>query len=87
MLRAALLGLLLLDIVFFSLFYCGIAGEFRQRYGENGRVFFWLGVVALGWIVPFLLLLQGEIVEMLPVVFLLVGALTVRIGLVFLPRR
>lgn len=86
-LRAALLGLLLLDVVLFLLFYRGIAGEFRQRYGENGSLFFWLGVVAFGWIIPFLLLLQGEIVEMLPLVFFLVGALTVRIGLVFLPRR
>ena len=86
-LRNALLALLLLDIIFFFLFYRGIAPVFRQRYGENGKLFFWLGVVALGWIVPFLLLLQGEIVEMLPVVFLLVGALAVRIGLVFLPRR
>lgn len=86
-LRAALLGLLLLDVVFFFLFYRGIAKVFRQRYGENGRLFFWLSVVALGWIVPFLLLLQGEIVEMVPAVFLLVGALAVRIGFVYLPRR
>jgi hypothetical protein len=78
-LRAALLGLLLLDVVFFLLFYRGIAQAFRQRYGENGKLFFWLGVVAFGWILPFLLLVQGEIVEMLPVAFLLVGALTVRI--------
>ena len=59
---------------------------FKQRYGANGRMFFWLGVVALGWIVPFLLLVQGEIVELLPAVFFLVGALAVRIWFVLLPR-
>jgi Ni/Fe-hydrogenase subunit HybB-like protein len=85
-LRAALFGLLLLDILLFLLLYRAIAGAFKQRYGSNGGLFFWLGVVALGWIVPFLLLLQGDIVEMLPAVFFLLAALIVRIWFVLLPR-
>jgi Ni/Fe-hydrogenase subunit HybB-like protein len=85
-LRAALLGLLLLDILLFIPLYRAIAPTFKQRFGENGRLFFWLGVAALGWIIPFLLLLQGEIVEMLPAVFFLLGALVVRIWFVLLPR-
>ncbi|MFN8465503.1 MAG: NrfD/PsrC family molybdoenzyme membrane anchor subunit [Caldilineaceae bacterium] len=85
-LRAALLGLLLLDILLFVPLYRAIAPTFKQRYGENGRLFFWLGVAALGWIIPFLLLLQGEIVEMLPAVFFLLAAVVVRIWFVLLPR-
>lgn len=85
-LRMALLGLLLLDVMLFILLYRAIAVTFKQRYGSNGRTFFWLGVVAMGWIVPFLLLLQGEIVELLPAIFFLVGALVVRLWFVLLPR-
>lgn len=85
-LRAALLGLLLLDILLFIPLYREIARTFQQRFGANSRMFFWLGVVALGWIIPFLLLVQGEIVELLPVLFLLLGATVVRIWFVLLPQ-
>jgi Ni/Fe-hydrogenase subunit HybB-like protein len=85
-LRAALLGLLLLDILLFIPLYREIAPTFKQRFDENGRMFFWLGVAALGWIIPFLLLVQGEIVELLPVLFLLLGATVVRIWFVLLPQ-
>jgi Ni/Fe-hydrogenase subunit HybB-like protein len=77
-LRLALLGLLLLDVVLFLLLYRNVGETFGARYGDNGRTFFWLGVVAIGWIVPLLLLLQGQIVAMLPVVFLVAGGLPPR---------
>jgi Ni/Fe-hydrogenase subunit HybB-like protein len=86
-LRLALLGLLLLDVVLFLLLYRDIAATFRARYGDNGRTFFWLGVVASGWLVPLLLLVQGEIVALLPVVFLVLGGLVARLGIVLLPPR
>ncbi len=85
-LRAALLGLLLLDILLFTVLYRSIAPTFHHRYGANGRMFFWLGAAALGWAVPFLLLVQGEIVDLLPAAFFVVGASAVRIGFVYLPR-
>jgi Ni/Fe-hydrogenase subunit HybB-like protein len=86
-LHAALLGLILLDFLLFILLYRGVAATFKQRFDANGQMFFWLGVIALGWIVPFLLLVQGEIVELLPVLFFLLGAIVVRIWFVLLPQN
>jgi hypothetical protein len=86
-LRPALFALLVVDVLLFLLLYRGIAPAFRLRYGGTGRTFFWLGVAAFGWIAPLLLLLQGEIVEMLPVVFLVLGGLVARLGIVLLPLQ
>ena len=85
-LRIAMLALLVLDVVFFGLLYRGIAPAFKSRYGPNQTVFFWLTVVAAGWLLPFLLLLQGAFVELVPPLFIALAALVVRYALVFLPH-
>ncbi len=85
-LRGVMLALLVLDVVFFWLLYRGIAPRFRERYGPNQTVFFWLTVVAAGWLLPFFLLLQGSFVELIPPMLIVVAALTVRYAVVFLPH-
>ena len=86
-LRSALLALLVLDVVFFVLLYRGVAPVFRARFGPNQKTFFWLTLAAAGWILPVLLLLQGTLLEALPLLFLLLGAVTVRNAFVMIPRR
>lgn len=85
-LRAATLALIVLDIVFFALVYRSIAPVFRARFGPNQKTFFWLTLVAAGWILPLLLLLQGALLEALPIVFIVLGAITVRNAFVMIPR-
>ena len=87
MLRGVMLALLVLDVVFFWLLFRGIAPGFRVRYGPNQTVFFWLTVVAVGWLAPFLLLLQGSFVELIPPLLIAVAALVVRYAVVFLPHK
>ena len=85
-LRTAMLALLLLDIVFFALVYRSLAAVFRARFGPNQKTFFWLTLVAAGWILPTFLLLQGTLLEALPIVFIVLGAITVRNAFVMIPR-
>lgn len=86
-LRSALLALLAIDVVFFVLLYRGVAPVFRARFGPNQKTFFWLTLTAAGWILPALLLLQGALLEALPLLFLVLGAVTVRNAFVMIPRR
>jgi hypothetical protein len=85
-LRAAMLALIGLDLFFFVLLYRSLAPVFRARFGPNQKTFFWLTTVAAGWLLPFLLLLQGALLELLPPLLILLGAVTVRNAFVMLPR-
>ncbi|MFN8471175.1 MAG: NrfD/PsrC family molybdoenzyme membrane anchor subunit [Anaerolineae bacterium] len=84
MLRGAMVALLVLDVIFFWLLFRGIAPTFKARYGPNQTVFYWLTVVAAGWLLPFFLLLQGSFVELIPPLFIALAALAVRYAVVFL---
>ncbi len=85
-LRTAMVALLFLDVLYFALLYQSIAPLFRTRFGPNQKTFFWLTLVAAGWILPLLLLLQGALLEALPMILIALGAVTVRNAFVMLPR-
>lgn len=85
-LRPALLALLLLDVIFFFLVYRALAPVFKTRYGPNQKLFFWLTLVAAGWLLPFLLLLPGAYLELLPPLLILAAAIAVRFAFVLLPQ-
>lgn len=85
-LRIAMFALLLLDVLYFVLLYRSIAPVFRVRFGPNQKTFFWLTLVAAGWLLPLLLLLQGALLEALPMVLITLGAVTVRNAFVMIPK-
>jgi Ni/Fe-hydrogenase subunit HybB-like protein len=86
-LRLALCGLLLLDIILFFLLYRGLAKDIHTRYDSDTLAYFWLGAIAFGWVAPFLFLLQGFVAATLPLPFLVLAALLIRLLIVLLPRR
>jgi Ni/Fe-hydrogenase subunit HybB-like protein len=86
-LRPALFGLLLLDSILFFLLYRGLSQAIHARYESDILAYFWLSVIAFGWVAPVLLLLQGFVAATLPLPFLLLAALIVRLLFVLLPRR
>jgi hypothetical protein len=85
-LQYALLALLALDVVLFSLLYRGIAPAFSARYDIAQKLFFWLTLVGMGWIGPLALLLPGSQGVLTAPPLLLAAALAVLYAVVYLPH-
>lgn len=86
-LRAAMLGLILVDVVLCVLLYQGLAPAVSARFAPNTRRIFWLFVIVVGWLLPFVLLWQGSRFELIAPLLVTITALAVRLALVTIPHK
>jgi hypothetical protein len=86
-LRAAMLGLIPVDVVLCVLLYRGVAPAAGARFTPNARRMFWLSVIVVGWLLPSVILWQGSRFELIPPLLVIISALAVRLAFVTIPHK
>jgi hypothetical protein len=86
-LRAALIALIVLTGILLFVVWAEVRPVYHMRFGDEARTGFWLVVFALGLILPLLLVLLGDLLQIVAALLLIVTAPLARLALVALPQR
>lgn len=85
-LRAALVALIALTGLLLIVVWAEIKPVYRTRFGDEARTGLWLVVLALGLILPLLLVLLGDLLQIVAALLVIVTAPLARLALVALPH-
>jgi hypothetical protein len=85
-LRAALVALIVLTGILLFVVWAQIKPVYRARFGDEARTGLWLIVLCLGMILPVLLILLGDLLQIVAALLVILTAPLARIALVALPH-
>ena len=86
-LRAALIALIALTGILLFVVWAEVRLVYRVRFGDEVRTGIWLAVLCIGLILPLLLVLLGDLLQIVAALLVIVTAPVARLALVALPHR
>jgi hypothetical protein len=86
-LRVGLIALIVLTGILLFVAWAEVRAVYRVRLGDEARTGLWLVVLALGLILPLLLVLLGDLLQIVAALLVILTAPLARIALVGLPHR